>query len=731
MARFFMSAAIAAAFFFGGMPAHAYSSMPVYNGSASVPPLSGDDCGGNTSAEEPHPDSAWQRIGYATRQQMAEELISTPKTPKSLSVTRQQVAEEPYSDRADELAECLGNESGAEEGFAGMAEGASRADSTYSKVYNIGEVVVTGTRNEADIRHLPMTVTVVGRDIIKENNIPSLLPVLTEQVPGLFTTARGIMGYGVSGGAAGTMTIRGISGGSGQLMVLIDGHPQYMGIMGHPIADAYQSAMAEKVEVLRGPASVLYGSNAMGGVINIVTRKMEEDGVRTGINAGFGSFNTFQSEITNMVRKRNFSSAAGFSYNHTDGHRANMDFSQYSGFIKLGYDISPNWKVSADANLMHFDASNPGTVWSPLLDADQGITRGTASFAIENEYERTSGAVSVFYNWGRHRINDGYTADPGDDDNPKEYRFNSYDMMAGVSVYQSARMFKGNRLTVGADYFRFGGSAWNRFLDGHSEDIVDQQIDEFAAYLDFRQSISGWMTFDAGIRADYRGGTGLEWIPQAGFSFHIDSGIDLKLMASKGFRNPTIKEMYMWGAANPDLEPERLWTYELSFSQKLLQGRLHYGINLFYINGNNMIITSYADGRPLNSNIGRIRNSGVEAQASFRISGSWSVDANYSFLHMENPVLAAPEHKLYAGAMFMSGRWMVSTGVQYVHGLYTSVDPVEKENFVLWNIRASVSISDNVGLWARGENLLDCRYQINSGFPMPGASLMIGTDISF
>lgn len=79
----------------------------------------------------------------------------------------------------------------------------------------------------------------------------------------------------------------------------------------------------------------------------------------------------------------------------------------------------------------------------------------------------------------------------------------------------------------------------------------------------------------------------------------------------------------------------------------------------------------------------------------------------------------------------MSGRWMVSTGVQYVHGLYTSVDPVEKENFVLWNIRASVRISDNVGLWARGENLLDCRYQINSGFPMPGASLMIGTDISF
>ena len=58
---------------------------------------------------------------------------------------------------------------------------------------------------------------------------------------------------------------------------MIDGHPQYAGIFDHPIADAYQSFLAERVEVLRGPASVLYGSNAMGGVVNIVTRKMQED----------------------------------------------------------------------------------------------------------------------------------------------------------------------------------------------------------------------------------------------------------------------------------------------------------------------------------------------------------------------------------------------------------------------------------------------------------------------
>lgn len=69
--------------------------------------------------------------------------------------------------------------------------------------YTIDEVVVTGTRNETDIRHLPMTVSVVGRQQIEQSNESSLLPLLTEQVPGLFITSRGMMGYGVSGGAAG------------------------------------------------------------------------------------------------------------------------------------------------------------------------------------------------------------------------------------------------------------------------------------------------------------------------------------------------------------------------------------------------------------------------------------------------------------------------------------------------------------------------------------------------
>lgn len=600
----------------------------------------------------------------------------------------------------------------------------------------IHEVVVTGTRNETDIRHLPMTISVIDRKQIEQSMQPSILPILTQQVPGLFITARGIMGYGVSGGAAGGMSLRGIGSGSGRLMVLIDGHPQYMGLMGHPIADAYQSLMAERVEVLRGPASVLYGSNAMGGVINIVTRQLHEEGVKTNLNLGYGSFNTLQSEVTNRIRKGGFTSLISGSYNRTDGHRRNMGFEQYGGYAKLGYEFSPYWNIRGDVNVTHFNASQPGEVTDPMIDADQSITRGMTSVAVENRYERTSGAVSFFYNWGDHWINDGYTANPDDKNNPKPYRFDSHDDMMGISWYQSAQLFTGNRLTAGVDYYRFGGKAQNRYVEGERngerEHIVDKVQHEIAGYIDFRQDISHWLTLDAGIRIDHHSHIGTEWIPQAGLSFHLPGSIELKASAGKGFRYPTIREMYMFPPKNPDLRPESMWNYELAFAQRLLDGRLSYSINVFYIDGKNLIVAvPRAGATPLNMNTGKIDNTGVEAEAAYRIHPHWSVETNYSYLHMDNPVLGAPEHKFYAGAMFSKNRWTVSTGLQYVANLYTDVDHVQTEDFVLWNINGSFKVTEWFDIWARGENLLAQRYEINAGYPMPKATIMAGINVKF
>ena len=592
------------------------------------------------------------------------------------------------------------------------------------------EVVVTGTRNAVDVRHLPMTVTIINRETLTQQHQTSILPTVMQQVPGLFVTSRSMMGYGISTGAAGGINLRGITGGSGQLMVLIDGHPQYQGIYGHPLSDSYQTLMAERVEVLRGPASVLYGSNAMGGVINIVTRRpVGRDMIATNVIVGVGSYGTIQAEASNQVRSGKFSSTVAAQYSRTDNHRPRMGFEQYGGYLKLGYDLTDHWNAYIDANITHFNASYPGAESSPLYDADQWITRGVVSAAIENHYGNTSGAISVFSNFGRHKIDDG-TANP---DQPTQRYFRSKDALTGVSIYQSARLFEGNRLTVGVDYMHIYGNAYytskatDEVLDTPNKQSGKSYRNEIAGYVDVRQDLTDWFTIDAGIRIDHHSVTGTEWIPQAGVVVRPITTGEVKAMVSKGFRNPSMREMYLYPPSNTDLEPERLWNYELSWRHRLNSG-LNYGINLFYLKGDNMIQTMNRQ----NVNTGEIENWGIEAEIKYPFARYFNVTWNTSYLHMKNKIVAAPERSSYLGIDYHQCKWLATLGLQHVKNLYTAVgDNETKESFWLLNASVSYAATKALSLWVRGENLLAQKYEINLGYPMPRATFMGGVSLSF
>ena len=598
-------------------------------------------------------------------------------------------------------------------------------------VQSLNDVVVTGSRNVTDVRFLPYTVSVVGREVLTQNEQPSVLTTLNQQVPGLFVTSRGMMGYGVSGGSAGGLSIRGIAD-NGQTMVLIDGHPQYNGIYGHPISDSYQTSMAERVEVVRGPASVLYGSNAMGGVVNIVTRKPSHDGVWTNVNVGGGSYGTFQSEATNQVRSGKFSSTVSAHYNRSDNHRPRMGFEQYGGYAKVGYDFNSHWKAYIDANIIHFNAHHPGSESSPLYDADQWITRGMVSAGLENRFDKINGALSVYTNFGRHKIDDG-TADPT---KPTARYFRSKDELTGVSLYETMRFFKGNLITAGFDYQHiFGRAYYTSKADGKVLDTPNKQSgkshrNEVAGYIDVRQDVVDWLTVGAGIRVDHHSISGIEWVPQAGLVVRpIDNG-EIKAVASKGFRNPTMREMYLYPPSNEELKAERMWNYELSWGHRL--GNVKYGVNLFYVNADNVIQQMMVESKPRLLNVSEIENYGLELDGSWKINSHWVLNTNHSFLHMETPVLAAPEYKGFLGATFNMSKWTANLGVQYLNGLYTAVGTNEKkENACLVNATVKYQLLDNLRLWVRGENLLAQKYEINAGFPMPKATFMGGVNFEF
>lgn len=619
------------------------------------------------------------------------------------------------------------------------------ADTLQDKTVSLGEVVVTGTRQQTDIRHLPMTVNVIGREALEEKERTSVLPTVAEQVPGMFVTSRGLSGYGLSGGGSGAISVRGLGSGEGRMMVLIDGHPQYSGIYNHAIADSYQTMMAERVEVLRGPASMIYGSNAMGGVINIVTHAAansatQTDGSQWNASLGAGSYGTFQSSLSNRLRHKGFTSNVAAQYNRSDNHRPNMGFEQYGGHLNLAYDFNSHWHAFADADITHFNASNPGTMSSPLQEADQWITRGAVNAGVENRFGKTSGALTAYSNFGRHKINDGYG--PAYNSNkPQTELFRSKDALSGLSLYQSVRLFEGNRLTAGIDYQHIYGHAY--YTSRKTGEVVTsgkrgmqsgrKYMNEVAGYVNVHQDLLTWLTIDAGLRYNHHSVSGSECIPQGGLVVRPTSTSELKASVGKGFRNPTLKEMYMYGSANDALDPERTMNYELAWRRSVANGRVKYGVNVFYINGDNLIQTvSLKSGKQRNLNTGEIENWGAEAEMSWKINSHWLVSTNHSFLRMKHPVLAAPEYKGYLGARYTKGRWNGSLGLQQISGLFTEIgSTARKENATLLDASAKFRATKALQLWLRGENLLAQKYEINAGFPMPRATFMGGVNVSF
>ena len=589
------------------------------------------------------------------------------------------------------------------------------------------EIIVTGVREAVDSKYLPLSITQISNKELERNYNLSVIPTIVEQTPGLFATSRGIIGYGLSTNSAGGIKVRGVGSGA-QLLVLIDGQPQYAGLMGHPIADAYQSFSTEKVEIVRGPASVLYGSNAMGGVVNIITKDgLKTNGSKVDVSVSGGSYGTFITQGNLKARQGKFSTALGVSYQKTDGHRDNSNFKQLTDFIKLGYDFNEHWTINADLNLTNFQFSNPGPENAPIFDSDADIVRGLTSISVSNKYANTSGSFRVFYDWGEHEINDGHLISAA----PKDYLYKHKDYIGGILWYQTNN-FKSTKLTYGIDYQNFGGKAWNDFFDGKTVDLVkDKNQDELAGYLTVNQGITDWLKADLGIRVDNHSQVGTEIVPQFGLTFFSQHNDNVKLLVSKGFRNPIIREMYMFVPQNENLEPERMWNYEISYSKQIKNLKIE--ADIFFIDGENLITTvpKTDGGGMINKNIGDFQNKGFEMSAKYFLH-YWNFLLNYSFLNMETPVDGAPEHKICFNAGYNNEKFSANLTLEQISGLYISTGSnEEKENYTLLNLNIGYKPLSFLKVFVKADNLLAQKYQTYSGFYMPKATFIGGICFNF
>lgn len=603
----------------------------------------------------------------------------------------------------------------------------------------LDEVVVIDRTAKAPVALLPLDVKIVGSDILDSSAQTNVLPVLQNRVPGMFVTERGLAGYGVSGDAAGAVSIRGVGGGN-KVLFMIDGQPQWAGIFGHSLPDTYVINDIERVEVVSGPSSLLYGSGAMGGSVNLITRKASRRGFSANATLIGGSYGTQKYNARAGYRHKNMQVLAGASYESTDGSRRGMDYWLANQFATVSFDFSPHWSAGVNGMLTETRADNPGSVYrTKPLDMWARQFRTTASVFVKNDYGRTSGGIQAYYNMGKHKIDDGLDSN----DRPRTYYFRSHDYNMGVTAYQTVKPWDGNNLSLGVDFKHWGGRAYNTDKKTGSETpITDKHVNEIAGYAMMQQAL--WqdrISLNAGARIEHSSQFGNQWIPQAGFIVRPHHASTVKFNYAKGFRSPNIRELYMYPPHNPDLRPELMDNYEVEYRTRLLGGHLDLGAALYYINGKNMIQTVRIDGRPRNINTGKFINKGVEVDATYTITPKWSVTANYAYLHTSRRIVGAPRNKFFVECAFTPARWHFSLDMQAITSLPTTElsatitkdTPHATEDYVLVNARVAYTVPIKLGLtvFLKGENLTATSYHVAYGFPMPRATVYGGLTFTY
>ena len=581
----------------------------------------------------------------------------------------------------------------------------------------LNDVVVTGSKTGISRKVVPLSVSQISQKEIESTGQMNILPALNTFVPGIFVTERNILGFGVSSTGAGAITMRGISSSPNtDVLVLVDGNPQYQGIFGHPLADAYVSSDVEKVEIIRGPASILYGSNAMAGVINIITKKQKEDGFKINLGGSYGSFNTQKYFGTIGYKKDKLSAFASVNHDQSDGIRANTDFNITNGYAKVGYELSKQFSAIGDFSIAKFNANDNGPVNLPAVPFNTDITRGKTSLSIDNKFENSEGGFKIYHNFGTHILSS---------------HFYSNDNNTGIMLFQTFKLKSGTNITTGFEYKNFGGIANDSAINKY----VNKSINELAVYAYAQQTLFEKLTVSAGLRLENNSIFGNELIPIGGLTYNLSDVTTFKASVSKGFRSPTIMELYLY-APNPALQPERMVNYEISWLQSLLNNKLNLELTAFKVKGDNLIQVVAPPFPAKRQNVGSFDNQGIEFSVKYAVCKNLFLHANYSYLNLSKPVIAAPRQQVNISANYTYKIWNLNVSTQYIEKLYVynASNPFAPTiqttpDYFLLNARLSARPLKQLEIFVDGNNLTNTQYQINWGYPMAGINFNIGFNV--
>lgn len=578
----------------------------------------------------------------------------------------------------------------------------------------LGSVVVAPRPAQRD--RTQATVQVDG-EALRRSARATTFEALSQASPGLYVSARGAL-HGVGNGASGGIHLRGLGGSPNtQILVMEDGVPDYQGIFGHPIPDAYVPFLIGDALIIAGGDSVLFGTNAMGGVIAIRGRFLGEDGLALESDTSAGSFATMRQNAALLGKRGALDYAAGLHLLTTDGHRAGAGGSQQVASIALRYRFDNGSRLAVRNKLVHVQGADPGPVTHPTPDHTFDVWRDALSLQLTQRLGPARLQLTPYLNVGLHRLYDG---------------FQSIDAVAGAIGEVELRPRPWVELLLGLSVEHIDGSARDRIEDERLE--ISARTD-FAFYNQLSLRPLGWLQFTLGTRELVGSQSGFVFLYKAGTRVSIGEHVHLQARLGRNYRQPTLREKYLpFPVANPDLRPELARTFDVGAGLNL--GRLSLTVSIYRTEARDMIRTFGVWPSAEVVNVGRVAILGVEGRAaigrlgpiSLSVGASWQDVGRYT---RQNPELKV-DLSIQLGQRLGPGELSASVSGQWVHGLFMSDygrDPIDDP------ILLDASLGYRLHLAARRislepylllRNLLDREQAFVEGYTLPGFEVMAG-----
>lgn len=571
---------------------------------------------------------------------------------------------------------------------------------------------------------LETTIDVVVRDMpdpcsssessaleISRTDARTVYDAVDRLIPSAYITRMGVLGHGLGG--SNSITLRGIGGSpTTELLVVVDGRPDVMGLMGHPIPDFYTLTDVGSIRITQGPSSVLYGNRAMGGVLEIEPPP-HSVGFHTELTATLGSYYTGQDRLSHggQIGRFHYNVAGGIEY--TNGDRPNSSFRNQDGTLRLDYDLTPTWNISADGRYGHFNVEDPGIVQAPQAGAWSRVGRGGFTLALNNKTDKIWGNLELFSSFGHHMIYDG---------------FRSVDNNTGFRIHENLQLRSGLTLEVGGDGASYGGSARNMKT---SYSFGDYHVSEGGGFSRARWRATSRLSMNAGFRYESNSVSGNVAVPEFGTAYRLSENYSVSMGIGKGFRNPTIRELYLFPAPTPTLQQERLWNYQATFNFRPVRSVMGW-VTGYYADVRNLIVTT---GRYPNlklENIGQAYNRGAELNLRWQVHSRASFHGGYAYLSSTNLVPYAPQNKLNYSLDLNAGKANISLGGMtvgrtWVNTAHTSQLP----GYTAATLHGTIHLGNRWSLLASVDNLFNRKYQVLYGYPMPGINAALGFTVRF